>query len=299
VSTALEEYDAAGDLLGRAISAKVKAHAAPVEVAELQLSRGNVLSRIAGAGSEAAAELGRAASTARVVGRTDLLVKARTTLATLYGSREQIPKGAKVLDQLLDELGPNPSEHRLAAHRLKAKLWFGHTPGRAVDALDDAVREATALGDARAELESRMERHTLQLGFGRAPTDSFALLGALAEQVGDAALTNELRIKEAAALVATGEPVLAETTAQQVRQSALEQRDPLAYFQACALIAEARHLADDRIGVLSILLTCRATLREDISEEAAQPAEQLLASLETRWGPEGLKKALEDYQAEG
>ncbi len=86
--------------------------------------------------------------------------------------------------------------------------------------------------------------------------------------------------------------------AEAARQAALQAVDPTVYLMACLLIAEVLEKQGDRLGALTILFTCQASLGDLLGEDAKVPVLHVIDSLEERWGDEVFQAEMVRYRAQ-
>jgi hypothetical protein len=95
---------------------------------------------------------------------------------------------------------------------------------------------------------------------------------------------------------AKGDLATAELEAQGARQAALDAVDPFLYLLACGSIARIRDEAGDRVGALSILFTCKASIEDLLGPTAGGFVVLMIDALEKRWGKEVFYETLALYR---
>ena len=165
----------------------------------------------------------------------------------------------------------------------------------AFDILADALAESRA-GPAQL-VRARLELHLLARGAGLEGEPLQQLVDE-AMEIGDTGAAGYVRLQMAADALQARDAVGGEALADGARRDALDCTDPILYLNACLLMAEARDQRGDRVGMLTILFTCKASLQDILGEQGARPVLALIESLEARWGPEVFGAALEGYRAQ-
>ncbi len=240
----------------------------------------------------------RAAAISRLAGDTDYELKSREGAAAALGS--------------LGDYAGSLAEYQATAHRLEelgepvalvrnlrsqaALLQLVGRPNKALQAFDAAVETARGSGNEVLALEARIERRgavNLTVSPDREALDE---LVAEAQRLGVPALAGQARLQLAAEHLREGRIDEAAQAAEQARQEALEELQPIMYLMACITLSEAREAQGDRPGVIEILLTCKQTIQNHFGREAAEPVLKLLDALEDRWGAQGLEQALVVYR---
>ncbi len=179
--------------------------------------------------------------------------------------------------------------------RLAMLLQVAGKPGEAFDILADALAESRA-GPAQL-VRARLELHLLARGAGLEGEPLQQLVDE-AMEIGDTGAAGYVRLQMAADALQARDAVGGEALADGARRDALDCTDPILYLNACLLMAEARDQRGDRVGMLTILFTCKASLQDILGEQGARPVLALIESLEARWGPEVFGAALEGYRAQ-
>jgi len=94
-----------------------------------------------------------------------------------------------------------------------------------------------------------------------------------------------------------GDLALAEQEAQCAREKALQAVDPFLYVLACGAIARVRDEAGDRVGALTILFTCKASIEDLLGPVAGGFVVPMIEALEKRWGSKVFSDTLALYRA--
>lgn len=205
---------------------------------------------------------------------------------------------------LRESIGDN--DGRLdAIRRMAAVVSLLGDAKRAFELLSEGLvgAEASLPNVLRARLDLNLFARSARTPDGRfpvAPGERLEPLGVLltdAVHSGDHGLAGYIRLQLAADANQNRRPQEAATFAESARQDALNATDPMLYLMACLSIAEAREVLGDRVGVLTILFTCRATLVDLLGEQAGRPVLGVVDSLETRWGA-AFAPALAAYRAQ-
>lgn len=179
--------------------------------------------------------------------------------------------------------------------RLAMTLQMCGKPGEAFDVLLDALAESKA-GPAQV-IRARLELHLLARGAGLEGEPLTTILSH-AEAEGDAGAAGYIRLQLAADAIQAGDLGGGEVWANGARQDALTVTDPILYLNACLLLAEVREKQGDKVGMITILHTCRASLTDLLGEKAATPVLALIASVEQRWGSEEFERVMRAYRAQ-
>jgi hypothetical protein len=179
--------------------------------------------------------------------------------------------------------------------RLAMTLQMCGKPGEAFDVLLDALAESKA-GPAQV-IRARLELHLLARGVGL-EGESLTTLLTEAEAEGDTGAAGYIRLQLAADTIQAGDLSGGEVWAEGARQDALGATDPILYLNACLLLAEIREKQGDKVGMLTILHTCRASMTDLLGEKAATPVLALIASVEQRWGSEEFERVMKLYRAQ-
>ncbi|MDP2315251.1 MAG: hypothetical protein Q8P41_20300 [Pseudomonadota bacterium] len=253
--------------------------------------------RIAPQGGAARRLLEEAEQAARKGGDLPFLARVLDKRAGLMIAEGKPLQAAKLLNDVAALHGTCGDEDaRLdVLRRLAMTLQMAGKPSEAFDILLDALAESKA---SPAQLvRARLELHLLARGTG---IEGESLQQLLDEAVadGDVGAAGYIRLQMAADALQGGDPVGGEAHADAARRDALDCLDAILYLNACLMIAEAREARGDRVGMLTILFTCKASLQDLLGEQGARPVLALIHSLEQRWGPEDFGAALEQYRAQ-
>lgn len=168
--------------------------------------------------------------------------------------------------------------------------------GEAFDVLIDAMKDVPA--SPAQMVRARLELHLLARGAGVEGAEPLSNVLAAAEAQGDPAAAGYVRLQMAADALMAGDVAGGETLADAARGDALEATDPILYLNACLMIAEAREKQGDRVGMLTILFTCRSSLEDLLGPKAGQPVLALVHTLEEKWGADAFAAALQAYRAQ-
>lgn len=253
--------------------------------------------RVAPKGGVARRLLEEAEAAARRGGDLRFLARVLDKRAGLLVTEGKPLQAAKLLNDVAALHGTCGDEDaRLdVLRRLAMLLQVSGKPGEAFDLLLDALAESRA---SPAQLvRARLELHLLARGTGIQGESLQQLLDeAVAD--GDLGAAGYIRLQMAADALQARDAVGGEAHADAARRDALDCTDPILYLNACLMIAEAREQRGDRVGMLTILFTCKASLQDILGEQGARPVLALIQSLEARWGPEVFGTALEAYRAQ-
>ncbi len=245
---------------------------------------------------------------ARRAGDLALLARVLDRKAGMAMAAQAYPEAARLLNDvaaLRESIGD--ADGRLdAIRRMASVASLMGEPKRAFELLSEGLVDAAA-GPAdvlRARLELNLlarSARTAQTGeldpkFAGVRAEPLGVLLADALAAGDRSGAGYVRLQMAADANLAKRHDEAASYAESARQDALELTDPMLYLLACLSIAEAREKLDDRVGVLTILFTCRATLQDLLGEAAGRPVLGVVESLEKRWGPAVFDPALAEYR---
>ena len=244
--------------------------------------------------------LGQAVSRARLAGDPLTELKARQRIVRTWEEEQDWPAARAELEALLARVSDLGSDRGIADCRrhLATLEIFSGRPNAALAHAEVAITAAARTGDPALIAATRIERRALQslaLSTDR-EREGFADLRMLAENAGLTGLTSMVDLQEAAECLQAGQVKDGLAAAERGRVGALAAPDLLAYVQACLLIAEGRNEGGDRVGVLDVLLTCKATLEHHLGKEAGVAMVAVLDSLEGRWGAEALREARLGYR---
>lgn len=303
------------------------AHAAADAIGEARIQAELATAETAmGALPEAIAALDRAAALFQRAGRGVEEARARYGLSLLLSQRARIldggvgaavaaqayPEAARLLNEVvsLRERAGDRDGRLDAIRRLASVSSLMGDPKRAFEILSEGMVDA---GAGQAELlRARLELNLLARAARAAgPRQSSAaepvgvraeplsVLVADAVALGDHSAAGYIRLQMAADANLGARPDEAATHAESARQDALRCSDPMLLLLASLAIAEVREKVGDRVGVLTILYTCKAALQKLLGEAAAKPVLDVLLSVEKRWGAEVFEAATVEHRAQG
>jgi hypothetical protein len=118
-----------------------------------------------------------------------------------------------------------------------------------------------------------------------------------ADAAGKRRLAGHVVLSQAAEHLGAGRTDEAAACAEDARRRALGGPDPVLYLLACLLLARIAEQRADDLGVVTILLTCQASLGDLLGEAARRPVLDVIASVERRWGNERFGRALAAHRA--
>ncbi len=104
------------------------------------------------------------------------------------------------------------------------------------------------------------------------------------------------RLLDSALAHQRGDIEAAEREAMAAREAALDTVDPVLYILACGAVARARDERGDRVGALTILFTCKASIEDLLGPEAGAQVVAMIEALEARWGGAAFAEVLEAYR---
>ena len=248
---------------------------------------------------------------ARRVGDLSLLGKILDRKAGMALAAQAYPEAARLLNDvasLRESIGDH--DGRLdAIRRMASVASLMGDPKRAFELLSEGMVDAEA-GQAellRARLELNLlargaravgPRQALDPKMAGVRAEPLSVLVADAVALGDHGAAGYIRLQMAADANLGGRYDEGGTYSESARQDALQCRDPMLYLLACLSIAEVREKLGDRVGVLTILFTCKATLQDLLGEAAAKPVLGVVHSVEQRWGAEVFEAAMVEYRAQ-
>lgn len=96
--------------------------------------------------------------------------------------------------------------------------------------------------------------------------------------------------------IVAGRSAEALTDAEAARQVALGGPDPVLYLLACTSIAAVHEHRGEDAEVRAILLTCAASLADLLGPSARRPVDDVLTSVERRWGASRTERARKAYR---
>jgi len=166
-----------------------------------------------------------------------------------------------------------------------------------VQALEAVARDGDAflspVGKAAASSAVQAARSVIPGTAGTLP--DAAALARLAEAGGPAS-RGYARLVEAEQARVQGVAALSERLVLDAKEAALEAVDPFLYVLASAALAQAREAAGDRVGALTALFTCKASLEDLLGPEAGAQVVAMIDALEARWGAGAFQVALAAYR---
>lgn len=249
-----------------------------------------------------------AEASARRAGDLGLLARVLDRKAGMAVAAQVYPEAARLLNDvaaLRESIGD--ADGRLdAIRRMASMASLMGEPKRAFELLSEGLVDATA--GAAQLLRARLELNLLARSARTAKTgeldpkfagiraEPLSVLLTDAVGAGDRSGAGYVRLQMAADANLAKRHEEAAAYAESARQDALELTDPMLYLLACLSIAEAREKLDDRVGVLTILFTCKATLQDLLGEAAGKPVLGVVESLEKRWGQTVFDQALGEYR---
>ena len=286
MAKAVDMYREVGDARGRG---------------ETQLARALILGQLPGRSSDERACLDSAKALGRLAEDPVTEMKARQRLAHL-SEGEGDWKGAELeVTRMIRRVGALGLEKGLVdTHRHRGTIRMAQgRPDAALQDFERALESAKKVGDPQQTLLVRIEVRAVQsiALAGRGEVEPYSAMLEDAEALGETGFAATVELQEAADLLRGGRNVEGLAKAVDARASALAAPNPVLYTVACLLIAEAREKLEDRVGVLEVLLGCKATLEYALGKEAGQQVVLVLESLRTRWGEEVLAEAREGYRA--
>jgi len=244
--------------------------------------------------------LRRSTSLAQAVGDIVQEMKSRQRIANTQANGDDLKSAEKEVTAMIARLTDLKIDRGLVdtyRHRASIRLARGR-PNDAVADYDRALQAAESVDDAHLRLTTRVERRAAQTYAlaGQAEIEPFSELLLDAKGLGDKSLTATVLLQEASEFLRGGKHQPGEEKAQEAEEAALAARNPVMYVMSAMLIAEAREGLGNRVGVLEVLLTCKATLEHAFGPELSQQVVLVLDSLRGRWGEEELEKAKVGYR---
>ena len=245
---------------------------------------------------------------ARRAGDLTLLARVLDRKAGMAIAAQAYPEAARLLNDvaaLRESIGD--ADGRLdAIRRMATVASLMGEPKRAFELLSEGLVDAAA--GAGEILRARLELNLLarsarsaQTGeldprFAGVRAEPLSVLLTDAVATGDRGGAGYVRVQMAADANLATRHEEAAAYAESARLDALELMDPMLYLLACLSIAEAREKLGDRIGVLTALFTCKASLQDLLGEAAGKPVLGVVESLERRWGQTVFDEALAGYR---
>ncbi|MFT6234259.1 MAG: tetratricopeptide (TPR) repeat protein [Myxococcota bacterium] len=167
--------------------------------------------------------------------------------------------------------------------------------------LTEAMELAKRRGRDDALLSFRLDLHQLAdhpLLADEIAREPLHQLAKDAEEAGHPTLAAQVHLTEASEHIRKRRQAEAIACAERAREIALTGPSPMVYLVSCLLIAEAEEQRHNRIGCLTALFTCQASLGDLLGERARVPVLQVIDSLEPRWGPAVFAEAMTGYRAQ-
>jgi tetratricopeptide (TPR) repeat protein len=244
--------------------------------------------------------LRHSASLAQAAGDIVQEMKSRQRIAHTHAGDDDLQSADKEVTSMIERLVDLGIDRGLVdtyRHRASIRLARGR-PNDAVADYDRALEAADRVGDPHIRLTTRVERRAAQTYAlaGQAEIEPFSELLLDAEGLGDKSLASTVLLQEASEFLRGGKHQPGEEKAQQAEEAALAAGNPVMYVMSAMLIAEAREGLGNRVGVIEVLLTCKATLEHAFGPELSQQVVLVLDSLRGRWGEEELQKAKVGYR---
>lgn len=216
--------------------------------------------------------------------------------AVLSGAQRYGDAAAKLAEvaEILDGLG----DHESRLDTLRRLAMLVQLAGRPEQALE--LLAAAMVGGSPATAQMLRARLELQL-LGRqlgATTESLEGILADARAAGDHGAAGYIQLQLGADATLAGRFARAAFYATEARKSALQINDPILYLLAALSLAEIREKEGDRLGVLNVLFTCKASLEDLLGQSAATPVLAVIHSVEQRWGTEVFDAEMVRYRAQ-
>jgi tetratricopeptide (TPR) repeat protein len=286
MAEAVDLYKEAGDTKGRG---------------ETQLARAMILSQLPGRENDTRACLDSAKALGRLAGDVVTEMKARQRITNLSESAGDWKAAETEVTRMIarvKELGLDRGVVDTHRHRGTIRMALGN-PNASLQDFERALEAAERVGDPQQTLMVRIERRAVQTVAlaGADEVEPYSSLLADATALGDTGFEATVELQQAAEMLRAGRNVEGLAQAIDARDSALAAPNPILYTVACLLIAEARENLRDYVGVLEILLSCKATLEHALGHEAGKQVNLVLESLRTKWGEDVLAEAREGYRS--
>ena len=168
----------------------------------------------------------------------------------------------------------------------------------------DLAGRASLSKEGHQDAEQAVAMARLVLGIRQGPKrlDPAVLEGLTSGEVAQRLLESGLLPESYSHLLAAGQAeargdlALAEREAEAGRKAALDAVDPFLYILSCGAIARIRDEAGDRVGALTILFTCRASIEDLLGPVAAAQVVQMIDALEGKWGHKVFSETLAQYR---
>lgn len=252
-------------------------------------------------GEDAAASQGfqEAIALARLTENVGLELQGRERLTQLELRRGNLEGALSELDTTLarvDAIDHPQARAVVLRDRAAVNQGLGKLPA-ALEDLHQATLAAERAQVPELALYLRIQHRALSALVGAGPREDFSTLLADAVTLDEPELRGKVRLARAAELLREGQTQAGLDEALLLRKESLETPDPIGYLTASMLVSEALESTGDRVGVLRVLLSTKATLERYYGKPAGQPVVLVLDSLEGRWGREVLAGALEGYRA--
>lgn len=223
-------------------------------------------------------------------------------LSTINLTQENVTEAIKQLDEAIDLLDPTDNlEFIVDLLKARANTYiFEGNIKKGLKDLDTALNLAEQYQNQELILAIRLQQQTIKaLTPQGASNEDLSTLLKDARQAGNFQIAGDVQLQQANIALQGGDYNNAYNQAEQVRLDIMKSTDLMRhgrFLSASIIMATAMEKLENHRLVLYALLSCKSYLETNIGKAVGQQVNQILNSLQERWGNETMKKAIDDYQ---